>query len=115
MVTKLDDGRGQTTLKGKEITAEWENLVRKAAERAQCTVAKFVTDHTTAAAQAIIKSQPVGPVALPVRLEDIATNLQEHLDRISAEQRAFAERLLQEQAERMAPIERLARRARWRR
>ena len=29
MVTKLADGRGQTTLKGREIDAEWEITIRK--------------------------------------------------------------------------------------
>ena len=39
MVTKLADGRGQTTVKSREIDDEWEALVKKAAERSGLTFA----------------------------------------------------------------------------
>jgi Protein of unknown function (DUF1778) len=126
VVTTLADGRGQTTLKGREITAEWENLIRKAAERTSSTVAGFVVTHTTPAAQAILKNEPVGPVALPIRLEDIAADLTDRLAQIAGGQAdgmarleaAQAERIARleaTQAERLARIEREARRGRWRR
>jgi uncharacterized protein (DUF1778 family) len=104
MATILPDGRGQTTLKGREITNEWEALVRKAASRVGATVAGFVVDHTTAAAQSILKDEPVGPPALPVRIEDVAASLHDQLTRISAEQN-----------ERIELLRRQVRRGRWRR
>jgi uncharacterized protein (DUF1778 family) len=126
MVTKLSDGRGQTTIKGKEIDDEWEALIRKAAERTGRTIAGFVVDHTTAAAQAIIKNELAVPAALPARIEEVAASLQEQLarlaaeqadrlDRIAFEQRDRLDRASAEQNDRLTQIVRQARRGRWRR
>jgi hypothetical protein len=104
VVTKLSDGRGQTTIKGKEIDDEWEALIRRAAGRVGQTVAAFVVDHTRAAAQAILTNTPVGPPALPVRIEDVANALTDQVAGLAAEQR-----------DRLDRIERQARRGRWRR
>jgi len=109
-------------LKGKEIGDEWEALIRKAAERTGRTIAGFVVDHTTAAAQAIIKNE----LALPARIEDAAASLQEQLarlaaeqadrlDRIAFEQRDRLDRASAEQNDRLTQIVRQARRGRWRR
>ena len=111
MVTMLSDGRGQSTLKGKEVDAEWEGLIRKAAERSGSTVAAFVVHHTREAAQAILKNEPVGPVALPIRLEDLATGLEAKIAALAEDQRQLGAA----QEERLARIERTARRGRWRR
>ena len=51
MVTKLADGRGQTTVKGREIDDEWEALVKKAADRSGLTFAGFIVAHTREAAR----------------------------------------------------------------
>jgi uncharacterized protein (DUF1778 family) len=126
MVTKLADGRGQVTLKGHEITDEWEELVRKAAKRNGQSVAAFVATFTTEAAQAILKGQSAVPSAVPARLEDVAdalsSKLTEALNELRREQSETTERLARKQseavaaamAETLAKLERQARRGRWR-
>ena len=79
MVTKLADKRGQIAIKGHEVTDEWEARVRKAAQRTGSTMAGFIVDHTTSAAQAILKNEPAIPAALPVRIEDVAAGLHDQL------------------------------------
>jgi hypothetical protein len=112
VVTKLSDGRGQTTIKGKEIDAEWEALVKRAAGRVGQTVAAFVVDHTRSAAQAILTNTPVGPPALPMRIEDVAGSLAEQVERLAERQAADLAQLAAEQRDR---LDRQARRGRWRR
>ena len=125
MVTKLADGRGQTTLKGHEITDEWEDLVKKAAKRNGQSVAAFVATFTTEAAQAILKGQSAVPAAVPARLEDVADALtgavEKLADELRREQDATAEKqaqaleaLRQEQAAAVAALQRASRRGRWR-
>ena len=115
MVTKLSDGRGQTSFKGHAVTDEWEQLVRKAVERTGTTFAGFVVDHTTAAAQAVLKGEAVAPAALPMRIEDVANGIAEQVALIADRQEARIANLANEQAARLDRIERSARRARWRR
>ena len=125
MPTILKDGRGQVTLKGREITAEWETLLKAAAKRNGQSVADFVVTFTTEAAQAILKGQSAVPSAVPARLEDVAdaltgavTRLADELRReqeASAEKQAQAlEALRQEQAATVAALQRASRRGRWR-
>ena len=128
MVTKLADGRGQTTLKGHEITDEWEELVRKAAKRNGQSVAAFVATFTTEAAQAILKGQSAVPSAVPARVEDVADIVTAAVQKIADELRReqaqtleavrqqgeALERRAQEQTEALVAVQRQARRGRWR-
>ena len=79
-------------------------MIRKAAEKTSTTIAGFIVTHTTPAAQAILKDETVLPVALPVRLEDLAADLTGRMDQLATTQE-----------ERLARIERQTRRGRWRR
>ena len=65
MVTRLQGGRGQISIKGGRVDDAWEALVKGAAARNGQSFGDFVVDTTTAAAQAILKGQPVVPAALP--------------------------------------------------
>lgn len=104
MVTKLADKRGQITMKGHEVTDEWEQLVKVAAGRNGQTFATFVVDTTRAAALAIVKNEPAVPTAVPIRLEDVGASLAEQIAALAERQDARLER-----------IERVSRRGRWRR
>lgn len=104
MVTKLHDGRGQITLKGHEVTADWEQLAKKAAERQGQSFAAFVVGVTTDAAQAMLKGQPAVPAALPMRIEDVADSLTARMEAMQAAMDA-----------RLAVMERASRRGSWRR
>jgi hypothetical protein len=75
------------------------------------TIAGFVVTHTTPAAQAILKNEPVGPVALPVRMEDLADSLTQQVATLAECQDAMAA----EQRERLDRLDRASRRGRWRR
>jgi uncharacterized protein (DUF1778 family) len=126
--TILKDGRGQVTLKGREITAEWETLLKAAAKRNGQSVADFVVTFTTEAAQAILKGQSAVPAAVPARLEDVADALTGAVTRLAdelrREQEASAEKQAQalealeqralEQTAALAALQRASRRARWR-
>jgi uncharacterized protein (DUF1778 family) len=79
MVTKLHDGRGQLSIKGHRVTAEWEQLAKTAAKRQGATFADWVVDVTTAAAQATLKGEAA---ALPV-----VVTLDQRLDRLERELR----------------------------
>ena len=117
MVTKVGE-RGQVGIRGASVTDEWEALVKFAAKRQGTTFADFIVDVTRTAALAIVKHQrhdtpsdsadaaegPAVSTTLPVRIEDVAANLTEQIARLSAEQ-----------DERLARLERQARRGRWRR
>jgi uncharacterized protein (DUF1778 family) len=122
------DGRGQVTLKGREITAEWETLLKAAAKRNGQSVADFVVTFTTEAAQAILKGQSAVPAAVPARLEDVADALTGAVTRLAdelrREQEASAEKQAQalealeqralEQTAALAALQRASRRGRWR-
>jgi uncharacterized protein (DUF1778 family) len=128
MVTKLADGRGQVTLKGHEITDEWEALVKKAAQRNGQSVAAFVAAFTTEAAQAILTGKSAVPSAVPARVEDVADIVTEAVKKIADELRReqtqtleavhrqgeALERRAQEQAEALTAMRRANRRGRWR-
>jgi hypothetical protein len=125
MVTKLADGRGQVTVKGREITDEWERLVKAAAQRNGQSVAAFVATFTTEAAQLILKGESAVPAAVPARLEDVAdalsARLAEATQKIAADLRqeqaqafeALEQRAL-EQTAALAVLQRASRRGRWR-
>ena len=104
MVTKVAGNQGQITLKGVQITDEWEQRVRTAAARNGQGFTAFVAETTNAAAVAILKGEAAMPAALPVRLEDLATGFAEQVAALAERQDARLER-----------IERTARRGRWRR
>jgi uncharacterized protein (DUF1778 family) len=82
MVTRLADQRGQLSVKGHRVTAEWEQLAKAAARRQGATFADWVVDVTTAAAQAVLKGEPAAEAALPV-----AVTLDQRLDRLERELR----------------------------
>ena len=112
MVTMLGGGRGQVVIKGKGVTLDWEQLVRKAAERNGQQFADAVVDTMRDWALAIIKREPlpeVSPTALPVRLEDIQAGLDERFAQLAelAERQAAAQAA---QAEELARVGRYARR-----
>ncbi len=111
MVTKLADGRGQITIKGHGVDAEWEALVKEAARRNGMTVADFVVHFTREAAQASLKGQSAVPAAVPARLEDVADALTKHVADLAQELRT-------QQAEALEGLRRdnrLVRVRRWRR
>jgi uncharacterized protein (DUF1778 family) len=128
MVTKLADGRGQITVKGHEITDEWEALVKAAAQRNGQSVAAFVATFTTEAAQKILKGQSAVPSAVPARVEDVADIVTAAVQKIADELRReqaqtleavrqqgeALERRAQEQTEALVAVQRQARRGRWR-
>ena len=112
MVTLLAGGRGQVVIKGKGVTLDWEQLVRKAAERNGQQFADAVVDTMHDWALAIIRREPqpeVPPAALPVRLEDVQAGLDERFARVTQlveKQAAVAAA----QTDRLARVERYARR-----
>ena len=114
MVTKLADGRGQVSIKGRQVDDAWEQLVRKAASRAGTTFAGFIVDHSTAAAQAILKGEAAVTTGLPVPIEDIAAGLSEQIALLATEQRDRLDHLAAEQRDLLDRM-RQARRGRWRR
>jgi uncharacterized protein (DUF1778 family) len=120
MVTKLSDGRGQTTLKAHAVTDDWEQLVKAAAQRNGQTVADFVVSVTRDAAQAILKGDSAVPAGVPARQEDVTDRLAAIVERMEAdaarrdaEQAARAEalaaRLRRDQDEAARKLRRLAR------
>jgi uncharacterized protein (DUF1778 family) len=117
MVTKLADGRGQITVKGHEITDEWEALVKKAAQRNGQSVAAFVAAFTTEAAQQILTGKSAVPSAVPARVEDVAdivtAAMQKMADELRREQAQTLEAVRQ-QTEALVAVQRQARRGRWR-
>jgi uncharacterized protein (DUF1778 family) len=116
MVTKLSDGRGQVTIKGREVTDEWETLIRTAASRSGLTAADFIVSYTTAAAQSVLKGASAVPAAVPARLEDVADRLAAQMQEQLALQAAEQETRLQAAlAEQVAALRRENRRGRWRR
>ena len=120
--------RGQMAIKSKRLDAEWQLLVKKAAERAGMGIGDFIVEAARARAQAVLKSEPEDGIPAgnpPARLEDVAgaltgavTKLADELRRehdASAERQAQALATLhQEQAEALSRLERQARRGRWR-
>ena len=105
MVTMLAGGRGQVVIKGKGVTLDWEQLVRTAAARNGQQFADAVVDVMRDWALAIIRREPlpeVPPSALPMRLEDIQAGLDEKFAQLAAQTTA--------QTERLARVERYARR-----
>ena len=110
--TKLADGRGQISFKGHVVNDEWE-LVRKAVEPIGTTFAGFVVDHTTVAAQAILKGEAVVPAAPPMRIEDVAVGIAEQVASLAERQEARLVDFAAEQQARLDRIERTARRGRW--
>ena len=126
MVTKLGE-RGQVGIRGAAVTDEWEQLVKFAAKRNGQTFSDFIVDVTRTAALAIVKHKPDTPddtpaepeggrsTALPVRIEDVAASLHDQLAQLAERQHVDLAQLAADQKERLARIERHARRGRWRR
>jgi hypothetical protein len=120
--------RGQMAIKSKRLDADWQLLVKKAAERAGMGIGDFIVEAARARAQAVLKSEPEDGIPAgnpPARLEDVAGALTGAVEKLGAELRrehdATAERqaqaldaLRQEQAAALAKLERQARRGRWR-
>ena len=115
MVTKVAGNQGQITLKGVPITDEWQQLVTVAAKRNGQTFAEFVADVTRAAALAIVKGEAAVTAAVPARIEDVAASLHEQIVQLAERQHVDLAQLAIDQKERLARIERHARRGRWRR
>jgi hypothetical protein len=120
--------RGQMAIKSKRLDADWQLLVKKAAERAGMGIGDFIVEAARARAQAVLKSEPEDGIPAgnpPARLEDVAGALTGAVEKLGAELRrehdATAERqaealdaLRHEQAAALAKLERQARRGRWR-
>ena len=112
MVSKAAGNRWQVTIKSATVDAEWEATVKKAAGRVGLSFADFIVHHSRAAAQSVLKDEPVPSAAVPIRIEDLHDRLtatSEQVAALAAEQMARHGELRQELA-------RHARRAgRWRR
>jgi hypothetical protein len=92
MVTKLADGRGQMTLKGKEVTDGWEALVKQAAADANLSVAAWIVAITSRAA-----GQPTQQQQLGGRLDRLGQDLAALVglvERAAGERRAQHQELL---------------------
>jgi uncharacterized protein (DUF1778 family) len=71
LVTRLADGRGQLSIKGHRVTADFEALAKAAAKRQGTTFADYVVDVVTDAAQRLLKGEPAAEAALPVIPEPV--------------------------------------------
>ena len=82
------DNRGQWTIKHAGLDAEFQTLVRKAAERQGMTVGAFVVETLRTSAQAVLKGSDGAstPPRTPARLEDVADALTERFAALLAQQ-----------------------------
>jgi hypothetical protein len=96
------DNRGQWTIKHADVGPEFQTLVRMAAERQGMTVGAFVVETLQERAHAVLKGDGEGTPrgTPPARLEDVAADLTARVGEMFGT-------LAQQQAERLAQLERL--------
>ena len=117
-MTETTKTRGQMAIKSRRLDAEWQALVRKAAERSGLGVGDFIVEACRARALAVLKGEPEEGIPSgipPARQEDMRDLIREMLAELRQEQAAAVERLAQEQRDAVARLERQSRKGLWRR
>jgi hypothetical protein len=119
--------RGQMAIKSKRLDADWQLLVKKAAERAGMGIGDFIVEAARARALAVLKNEPEDGIPAgspPARLEDVADALSKAVEKLADEQAQALEAVRQqgealerralEQSATLAALQRVSRRGRWR-